>query len=177
VLGLVSAKVDASQVEVIDFLESIMRKNRIVGLALVGLLLALSGCDKWMDKGAGRTKKRDVSTPAARLLGHWQMYSLGDNPTIELYFGPLDQDSGIGTFVLIDPEAGRINHTYRLLEDRERRDEVIITHYVTANKGKEERLFLHKDGENGYYHRNFLGEVVKQRIKYINQDSAPDKRK
>ena len=156
------------------FKESDMKSTNWIQLGLVTALMALSGCEQWMEKDAGRTSTRDISTPSARLLGHWKMYSLSDKPYIDLYFGPVDENS-TGTFILIDPEAGRIPHTYRIKEDRVRRDEVLITHHVSETKSKDERLFLHKDGENGFYYRNFLGEVIKQRIRYVGPETSPDR--
>lgn len=48
-------------------------------------------------------KKRDLSTPLSRLIGHWQ-----DRCGFEYYFVPVDRSTMIGSFVRVFPDKEKI---------------------------------------------------------------------
>lgn len=85
-----------------------MRAGAALLLVPAVLLLLVSGCRK--EKG------RDMSTPSARLVGHWRAMQGG----VEIYFSGIDPASGKG-IMMTDPkraEVGVISNEYKLVSEK-----------------------------------------------------------
>lgn len=78
-----------------------MKTKNILLLTVVAVCvsLALLGCSR-----------RDLSTPSSRLVGHWQSPD-GD---YDQYFGPIDKDTRIGTFVEVDKDGNATYYRYKV---------------------------------------------------------------
>jgi len=117
---------------------------------------------------------RDLSEPASRLIGHWLLYSRSENPTVELYFNPVDE-KGEGFYYFIDNITGlKTKQRYVIKEQQERGYSIDFTNFVNGVPVRNEKIVISKDGQSGTYYRFMSGELLEQKMEFIDLKLTPD---
>jgi hypothetical protein len=126
----------------------------------VVLVLTLNGCQK--------AEKRDLSTPAARLIGHWKSMTGG----VEVYYSPIDEATGKGTMTTDPkrPEVGTISNDYTV--ESETADGEALAIMLSDGQTMKFKMDL-EISKNGLFMFMDARADVKAEYRYMNELTAP----
>lgn len=123
----------------------------------------------------GRGARRDLSTPATRLVGHWMLYSSSDIPSAHLFFTDatdLQDKKGLVNMVDVDG-AMAFRGYYRRVHQFEHGQDMIIQQELGGGVDRKVVLTLAPDGSNGRYRYTLLGSELDQRMVYLDDRTEP----
>jgi len=144
----------------------------ICGVSLGILLLSGVPLVLYLWLWAPPPPSRDVSTPAARLFGHWQIMSEQDVPSYDLYFEPVaTTGERQGRAAMTDNEGMVFIGTYTLLREDTVKNELSIRKELGPNMVRMVDIVLDPQGLRGRYRYTWFGQPMDQAIHYVDNQT------
>jgi hypothetical protein len=111
---------------------------------------------------------RDMSTPSARLVGHWESEA-GD----AVYYGVIDPSTGRGTYWLVQPDGGRAKHEYMILSETPNGDDVTIQLHLRGGSRRTERCRVQRNGVYLDCDKAIVGIQIESSLEYVDEATSP----
>lgn len=113
-----------------------MKKSFRILIVTICLMLALSGC-----------VGRDLSTPSARMVGHWTFEQPVGVDTYNAYIAPIDQNTSTGDITIIGKEE-TIYQTYQVYSQDKEGEALTIRNMIVDRPDTEglSEFLVAKDG-------------------------------
>jgi hypothetical protein len=103
-----------------------------------------------------------------QLVGHWS--TSGDD---NLYYGPADPSSKIGSFIMVHPDGKAFTHRYKI-ESADSGDRTIKTNLLFSNgESREETLVMAKDGKSFDKTTVITDIEVQSQLTRVDDNTAP----
>ena len=117
-------------------MKGVMKRYFRILMITICLMLVLSGCSG-----------RDLSTPSARMVGHWTFEQPVVVDTYEAYITPIDRDTSIGDITIISKEE-TIYQTYQVFSEDKEGEAVTIKNMIVDRPNTEglSEFLVAKDG-------------------------------
>lgn len=117
---------------------------------------------------------RDLSTPSARLVGHWQLMIYDGHPLYDLYFGPVSPTGERkGRAIMVDDEGMTFKGYYSILKEDVTSNTLEISKEMSPNMVRNVQLILAKNGLRGRYRYRWFDKDTDQAMEYVNADFSP----
>jgi alpha-tubulin suppressor-like RCC1 family protein len=118
-------------------------------------------------------RRRDLSTPATRLVGHWTSPSDG----LEFYFGPIDATTGTGALTQVvagqGGEVARLRYSIVARDPAGEADEVELRIEGGGAVGRINRLAVAREGQTLTWFL-VMGDIGRERdLRYVDARIAP----
>jgi hypothetical protein len=123
----------------------------------------------------GARPKRDLSTPASRLVGHWMLHSGSDVPSSHLFFGPtIEMQEQRGTACMVDTDGGlTFKGYYKVVSQYKHGLDMTIQQELGANLSRKVVMTISHDGQLGRYRYNLLDTELDLRMAYLDAQEEP----
>ena len=147
---------------------------RYAWISAVLLLVLLAGFLVYQSLPSGG-QSRDLSTPAARLVGHWMLYSSSDVPSAHLFFTAttaLQDNKGLVHMVDVDGAMAHRGY-YKQVHQYEHGQDMIILQDLGGTAERKVVLTVAHEGTNGRYRYTLLGTELDQRMVYLDARTEP----
>ncbi len=129
-------------------------KTRMILLSLVALVLVSCG-------------KRDMGTPAERLIGHWSTDS-----GYHFYYAKA-KDTGLGSYVSVEPDGNTARHQYKVVSQIPTGERVIVLLVFSGGDKRSATCMISKDGKELVRSMKFLGTEVTTTLRYVDNKTEP----
>ena len=137
--------------------------KKIILLFVLMLTFAVSGM---ADEQSVNKDSRNLSTPAARLLGHWS-----NELEEHYYFGEIDD--GVGNYIIVPPGGKALFHKYKIIGQDPEGEKIDVVLLLLNGDKRNEKYFVSQDGKELQKVSEYRGvEVVTKRY-YVDEKQKP----